>query len=52
MNVETYVNVGHTTKRKWQDTTIHTNQEAKDKGLTTGNIRPPGRGVYLIIIFN
>ena len=47
---ETFVNVGHKPKKMWQDTTIHTVKEAKDAGLTTGNMRPPGRGERLIIV--
>ena len=31
---ESYINVGHSPKKQWHDTTIHTAQEAKDKDLT------------------
>ena len=47
---ESYVNVGLSPTKKWHDTTIHTAKEAKDRGLTTGNIRSPGRGERLIIV--
>ena len=47
---ESFVNVHHRRKRQWHDTTIHTAQEAKDKGLTPGILRPPGRGERLILI--
>ena len=47
---ESYVNVHHSRKRRWHDTTIHTAKEAKDKDLTCGILKPPGRGERLIII--
>ena len=47
---ESYINVGHTITKMWHDTTIHTAQEAKDQGLTTGTLKPPGRGERLILI--
>ena len=47
---ESYINVGHSPTKHWHDTTIHTAKEAAELGLTTGTIRPPGRGERLILI--
>ena len=49
---ESYINVGHSPKKHWHDTTVHTAKEALEKGLSTGTIRPPGRGERLILIGN
>ena len=47
---ESFINVQKTTRKKWHDTTVKTAKEAKDRGLSTGNIKPPGRGERLILI--
>ena len=47
---ESYMNVGKTPRKHWHDTTILTTKEAKDKNLTTGTIKPPGRGERLILL--
>ena len=47
---ESYANVNKTRKKQWHDTTIHTAKEAKDRNLTTGLIKPPGRGERLILL--
>ena len=49
---ESYINVGHSPKKHWHDTTVHTAKEALARGLTTGTIKPPGRGERLILIGN
>ena len=49
---ESYINVGHSPKKHWHDTTVHTAKEALEKGLSTGTIKPPGRGERLILIGN
>ena len=47
---ESFVQVQHTIKKKWHDTTVQTAKQAKARGLSTGNIKPPGRGERLILI--
>ena len=47
---ESFINVQKTTRKKWHDTTVKTAKEAKARGLSTGNIKPPGRGERLILI--
>ena len=47
---ESFVTVCHSPKKKWHDTTVQTAKQAKDQGLSTGNIKPPGRGERLILI--
>ena len=47
---ESYINLQHRPKKMWHDTTVHTAKEAKERGLTPGTLRPPGRGERLIMI--
>ena len=47
---ESYVNVHYCRKKNWQDTTVLTTQQARDRGLTTGVLKPPSRGERLILI--
>ena len=47
---ETWVNVGLTTSKVWQDTTINTPMDAFMAGLTTGLKEPTERGPRFVIV--
>lgn len=47
---ETWVNVGHTASKVWQDTTINTPMDAFLAGLTTGLKEPTERGPRFVIV--
>src|SRR5277367_3605545 len=47
---ETWLNEGHTTKKKWRDTKIRHQRQAFTSGLTTGLKDPSGKGQRLIIL--
>lgn len=46
---ETWLNVNHSVKKIWEDTTVKTSREAFVQGLSTGLKDPSGKGKRLII---
>ncbi|KAL4154004.1 hypothetical protein QTP88_001837 [Uroleucon formosanum] len=47
---ETWLNTGDCVDHVWMDTTITSNRDAFNKGLTTGSKNPTGKGKRLIVL--